>query len=42
MNYVLSFHTDLLSQQRELDFLEQPFMLDFGDVLLFSPKRSLE
>lgn len=42
MNYVFSFHTDLLSQQRELDFLEQPFMLDFGDILLFSPERSLK
>lgn len=42
MNDVLSFHTDLLSQQQELDFLEQPFMLDFGDIPLFSPERSLE
>lgn len=42
MNDVLSFHTDLLSQRRELHFLEEPFMLDFGDFLLFSPKISLK
>lgn len=42
MNDVLSFHTDLLRQQSELGFLEQPFMLDLGCFLLFSPEISLE